>query len=78
MENNDAVTLLRAEQVARMLGLCRSKVYAMAAAGELPTVRVGSAVRIPLAALRAWVGSQTQGAVADETFSGPGKLRRSA
>lgn len=54
------VLLLRCEEVAKRLGLCRSKVYAMAASGELPSVRVGRSVRIPIRALEAWVEKQTK------------------
>ena len=54
------VMLLRCEEVAKRLGLCRAKVYAMAASGELPTVRVGRSVRIPVKALELWVERQTK------------------
>jgi excisionase family DNA binding protein len=50
--------LLRVEEAARLLSLGRAKAYLMAASGELPTVRVGRSVRIPAAALRAWVERQ--------------------
>jgi excisionase family DNA binding protein len=51
--------LLRADEAAELLGLGRSKTYQLMAAGELPTVRIGRSVRIPLAALRAWVAERT-------------------
>ncbi|HEX6351081.1 MAG TPA: helix-turn-helix domain-containing protein [Candidatus Dormibacteraeota bacterium] len=47
--------LLRAEEAARMLGLGRSKVFQMLAAGELPVVRIGRSVRIPREELREWI-----------------------
>ncbi len=47
--------LLRAEEVQRVLGLGRSKIYEMIAAGELPVVRIGRSVRVPADALRQWV-----------------------
>ena len=50
--------LLRAEDVQQALGLCRSKVYEMMASGELPTVRVGRAVRVPADRLRLWISSK--------------------
>ncbi len=50
--------LLRAEEVQKVLGLGRSKVYEMMAAGELPTVRIGRSVRVPAAALAEWVKSR--------------------
>ena len=52
---SDEVLLMRAEEVARTLGLSRSKIYQMMSGGALPTVRVGRAVRVPKAALRDWV-----------------------
>lgn len=51
--------LLKVEQAAAQLGLGRSQVYRMVADGLLPTVRMGRAVRIPAAALRAWVEQHT-------------------
>jgi excisionase family DNA binding protein len=47
--------LLRATEVAHLLGLGRSKVYEMMQTGELPTVKIGTAVRVPRAALEQWV-----------------------
>ena len=56
--------LLRPVEAARALGLGRSKVYAMAASGELPVVRFGRSVRIPLEALQQWIKDRQQ--VGDE------------
>ena len=39
--------LLHATEVAKLLGLGRSKVYEMMAARELPVVKIGTAVRVP-------------------------------
>ena len=52
--------LVRVEEAARMLSLSRSTIYEMMDAGELPSVRRGTARRIPVAALRAWVAQQTE------------------
>jgi excisionase family DNA binding protein len=51
--------LVRVEEAARILSLSRSTIYQMLDRGELPSVRRGTARRIPLAALRAWVERQT-------------------
>ena len=51
--------LLRAVEVARLLGIGRSKTYEMMAAGQLPVVRVGRSVRVPCAALEEWVRANT-------------------
>ena len=47
--------LLRPEEAAKMLGLSRSKVFQMLAAGELPVVRIGRSVRLPSDELRVWI-----------------------
>ena len=53
------ILLMRADEVARTLGLSRSKIYQMMSAGALPVVRVVRAVRVPKAALRDWVAHHT-------------------
>ncbi len=51
--------LLRADEVARALGLGRSKTYELMNSGRLPVVRIGRSVRVPADALRGWVESQS-------------------
>jgi excisionase family DNA binding protein len=51
--------LLRPTEVATVLGLGRSKVFQMLAAGELPTIRIGRCVRIPRSGLEAWLAERT-------------------
>lgn len=55
--------LLRPTEAAEMLGVGRSKLYELIAEGDIPTVRVGSRVRIPVEDLRAWIrdGAKTPG-----------------
>jgi len=50
--------LLRVLEVAEALGLERTKVYELIAAGALPTIRVGRAVRVSVMALQKWVEEQ--------------------
>lgn len=52
--------LVRVEDVARMLSLSRSTIYEMLESGELPSVRRGTARRIPLAAVHTWIAQQTE------------------
>jgi excisionase family DNA binding protein len=52
--------LLKAGEVAKLLGLGRSKVFAMLAVGELPVIRIGRSVRVPHAALEDWIAEHTQ------------------
>ena len=56
----DDVVLLRAVEVARLLGLSRSQVYAMMGTGRLPIIRIGRAVRVPRSALREWIAANTE------------------
>ncbi len=56
--------LLRVSEAADLASVSRTKAYELLAAGEWPSVRVGTAVRVPLAGLRAWVEAQTAGAQA--------------
>lgn len=52
--------LLKASDVAKMLGLGRTKVYDLMAKGELPVTRIGTAVRVPCNRLLEWIESNTQ------------------
>ena len=52
--------LLKAGEAAKLLGLGRSKVFAMLAVGELPVIRIGRSVRVPRAALEDWIAERTQ------------------
>jgi excisionase family DNA binding protein len=50
--------LLRASEVADALGIGRSKAYELIAAGVIPSIRVGSSIRVPIDALKAWTERQ--------------------
>jgi excisionase family DNA binding protein len=63
--------LLKAGDVAKLLGLGRSKVFAMLAVGELPVVRIGRSVRVPRAALDDWIAEHTQHASGPRGDAGP-------
>ncbi len=54
--------LLRVTEAAELASVGRTTAYELIASGEWPVVRVGTAVRVPLAGLRAWVAAQTQAA----------------
>ena len=51
--------LLRVEEAAHLLGLGRSKVYAMIAQVEIPYVQLGTVRRIARAALLRWIEEHT-------------------
>ena len=52
--------LLNADQVAKVIGMGRTKVYEMMAAEELPVVRIGTAVRVPKQRLLLWIERNTR------------------
>lgn len=52
--------LLRPIEAAEAIGVGRSKVYELLASGELPSVRIGGSVRVPVDALRAWIARQLE------------------
>lgn len=51
--------LLRPKKAFELLDIGRSTGYAMIASGELPSVRIGRAVRVPVDALKQWIERQT-------------------
>lgn len=50
--------LLRPIEAAEAIGIGRSKIYELLASGELPSIRIGGSVRVPVDALRAWIERQ--------------------
>jgi excisionase family DNA binding protein len=50
--------LLRPVEAAEAIGVSRSKIYELLASGDLPSVRIGASVRVPVEALRAWIAEQ--------------------
>ncbi len=63
--------LLRVPEAAELASVGRTKAYELIASGAWPVVRVGSAVRVPLAGLRAWVEAQTAGVSANASTVRP-------
>lgn len=50
--------LLRPMEAAEAIGVGRSKVYELLASGELPSIRIGGSVRVPVDALQRWIDRQ--------------------
>lgn len=44
--------LLRPSEAAKSLGVCRAKLYTLIHAGEIPSIRLGGSIRVPLDALK--------------------------
>ena len=61
---NSQKEVLRAADVAPLLGVTTGRVYQLIASGVIPATRIGGAVRIPRAAWEAWLRDQGKGAVA--------------
>ncbi len=47
--------LLRPEEVGEVIGLGRSKVYALLKSGDLPSIHIGASIRVSMDELRAWI-----------------------
>jgi len=45
-------------EAAEAIGVGRSKVYELLASGELPSIRIGGSVRVPVDALQRWIDRQ--------------------
>ena len=56
--------LLRVADIAQSLGLGKSRVYALIACKEIPSVRVGGAIRVPRYAWEEWLRTKGQEAIA--------------
>ena len=55
--------LLRVEEAADAMSVGRSKAYELIRTGELPHVRIGRSVRVPVQGLEKWISERA----ADET-----------
>lgn len=51
--------LLKAAEVASLLGISRSTAFVMMASGELPVIRIRRSVRVPRDALYGWIRERT-------------------
>ncbi len=51
--------LLRPNEVAALLGVSRSRVYELANAGAIPSLRLGGSLRIPRSRLVSWIEERT-------------------
>ena len=51
--------LLKVKEAAGMLAVSRSKMYELIAEGEIPSVKLGSAIRIPTEPLVNWIAQNT-------------------
>lgn len=57
---DDQPWLLDSREVARLLGIGRTKAFQLMARRELPVVSVGRCVRVPRNALASWIADRTR------------------
>ncbi len=48
----------RVPEVAHTIGISRAKAYELISRGEIPSIRIGGAIRVPTDALRQWIARQ--------------------
>ena len=56
----EAKILMRPKEAAEALGLGLSKCYELLASGQLPSIRVGRSIRVPVAELHDWVRARQE------------------
>jgi excisionase family DNA binding protein len=52
--------VLKPKEAAVLLGIGRSTLYALLAAGVIPSIRIGHAVRVPVDQLKDWLRRQSE------------------
>ncbi len=50
--------LYRPTEAADAIGVSRARAYELIAAGVIPSIRIGSSIRVPVAALNEWIARQ--------------------
>ncbi|MHB8614109.1 MAG: helix-turn-helix domain-containing protein [Candidatus Dormibacteraceae bacterium] len=64
----DEPWLLDSRQVARLLGISRTKAFQLMASTELPVVRIGRCVRVSRFALGAWIHERSSVAPSNQAY----------
>ncbi len=55
-------TLLRPREIVESTGLSRVTVYGLISRGEIPSIKIGRAIRIPAEAFQEWIRRKSIGA----------------
>ena len=58
--------LLKPSELQEVCGLGRLRDYEMLATGELPSIRIGRSIRIPVEVLREWIAQQSNQATSEQ------------
>lgn len=56
--------LLRPAEAAELIGVSRARAYELIAQGEIPSIKLGASIRVPMRALHAWIDQQLEKAAA--------------
>lgn len=57
--------LMKADEVAKVLGVSKSRAYGLMASGMFPVVRINTAVRVSRVQLERWIREQSEASIAD-------------
>ena len=59
MNENEEVTLLTMDEVKKILRIGTNKAYEMVAQKKIPSIKLGSKIRVPKKALMEWIEKET-------------------
>jgi excisionase family DNA binding protein len=57
--------LYRPAEAADAIGISRTKAYELIATGVIPSIRIGTSIRVPVSALQEWIERQLADRAAD-------------
>ena len=52
--------LMRPAEAAEQLGVSRSRCYELLKNGQIPSIKIGSSVRVPTGQLKAWIDDRVE------------------
>jgi len=58
--NRTEKLLLRPAEAAEQLGVSRTRCYQLLKSGTIPSVKIGSSVRVPTGQLKAWIDDRVE------------------
>ncbi len=61
IENPEEELLLRIPAASRKLSVSKSKLYVLIKKDQVPYVKIGGSLRIPVLALKSWIRKKTRG-----------------
>jgi excisionase family DNA binding protein len=56
--SEDRKLLLKPAEVGEAIGVSRARAYELIQAGTIPSIKIGASIRVPTAALKAWIDQQ--------------------